>query len=67
MEENKINTNPEENKEHIEVHLQENLMPDTSALSYKKNLVRLLILSGLGFISVILLGISFYLIGIKIF
>ncbi|MBS1494023.1 MAG: hypothetical protein JST55_10950 [Bacteroidetes bacterium] len=67
MEENKINTNPEENKEHIEVQLQENLLPDTSALSYKKNLVRLLILSGLGFLSIILLGISFYLIGIKIF
>jgi len=62
LEENKINTD----EEVIIEQMPENPQLDNPALSYKKNLTRLIILSGLGFISVVLLGISFFLVLIKL-
>lgn len=41
-------------------------LPEPPAIDYKKNLMRLLILSGLGFITIVLLGVSFFLVGIKL-
>jgi len=35
--------------------------------SYKKNLMRLLVLSGMGIVTIILLAISLFLVGTKIF
>ncbi|MBS1515633.1 MAG: hypothetical protein JSS63_11395 [Bacteroidetes bacterium] len=63
MEENKINTEEKTNYEEI----REQPQLDNPALNYKKNLLRLLILSALGLLSVILLAVSLFLIGIKIF
>ena len=63
---NKIDFSSEGINEPIALILQENLLPDTSAMSYKKNLIRLLILAGLGFITLALLGISFFFVIIKI-
>lgn len=62
MEENRINTD----EEVIIEQMPEFPQLDNPALSYKKNLVRLLILSGLGFITLVLLGISFFFVFIKI-
>ncbi|MBX7045597.1 MAG: hypothetical protein K1X86_07145 [Ignavibacteria bacterium] len=63
MEENKINTE----EEVIIEQMPEHSALDNPALTHKKNLIRLLVLSVLGLLSVILLAISLFLIGIKIF
>jgi hypothetical protein len=62
LEESKINTDEEVIIEQIPEHPQ----LDNPALSYKKNLIRILILSGLGLITVILLAISFFFVFIKL-
>jgi len=62
LEENKINTD----EEVIIEQMTEQPALDNPALSYKKNLVRLMILSGLGLTALFLLIISFYLVVIKL-
>jgi hypothetical protein len=62
LEENKINTDEEVIIKQMPAYPQ----LDNPALSYKKNLLRLLILSGLGLITLVLLGISFFFIFIKL-
>lgn len=59
---NEINTDEE-----VSIYqMPEHVHLDNPALDYKKNLIRLLILSGIGVVSLILLGLSFFLIMIKI-
>lgn len=66
LEENQINNKINTNEKVIFDQMPEFPQPDNPALSYKKNLVRLLVLSGLGFITLALLGVSFFFVFIKL-
>jgi len=61
-----LSENLTNNGKSIENLINAPILNDPTA-GYKKNLTRLLILSGMGVISMILLAICFYLISIKIF
>ena len=66
QENNRINNNINTDEEIIIEQMPEHPQLDNPALSYKKNLIRILILSVLGLITVILLAISFFFVFIKL-
>ena len=66
QENNRSNNNINTDEEIIIEQMPEHPQLDNPALSYKKNLLRLLILSGLGFITLVLLGISFFFVIVKL-
>lgn len=67
MEENHLNNKADINEEVVIVdQMPEYPALDNPELSYKKNLLRLLILSGMGLVTLVLLGISFFFVFIKI-
>jgi len=65
-EKNQINNIINTDEEIIIEQMPEHPQLDNPALSYKKNLIRILILSGLGLTTVILLAISFFFVFIKL-